>query len=245
MSIASAIQNAQQRVANAYTAISNMGGTLPATQNLANMPTAIASIPTGGSDPQMYKIIGANISVSGYGIQLANFVTAYGSPSVDQYGNATFTEYDYYILDNSMKSNNDATYYFEFTYNYKNSNNNFIMHCENFVQAEINSSRNILAYSWGSATLYTMNTTLVSGNSYKLSVNVNGTTKTYILYDSSGTQLETLTFTDTGADPSSNYECRVGHDSISSGYMQNGTINIANSYVKIGSGQEQYLATIV
>lgn len=64
MSIASAIQNAQQRVANAYTAISNMGGTLPATQDLANMPTAIASIPTGGSDPQMYKIINASVTVS-------------------------------------------------------------------------------------------------------------------------------------------------------------------------------------
>lgn len=69
MSIATAIQNAQQRVANAYTAISNMGGTLPATQNLANMPTAIASIPTGGSsDPQMYRIIGATVIVTGQAV---------------------------------------------------------------------------------------------------------------------------------------------------------------------------------
>ena len=65
MSIASAIQNAQQKIANAYTVISNMGGTLPATQDLANMPTAIASIPTGGgSDPQMYRIINASVTVS-------------------------------------------------------------------------------------------------------------------------------------------------------------------------------------
>ncbi len=48
MSIASAITAAQGRVANAYTAVSNMGGTLPATQNLTNLPTAIESIPTGG-----------------------------------------------------------------------------------------------------------------------------------------------------------------------------------------------------
>ena len=48
MSIATAIQNAQTKVANAYTAISNKGGTLPATQDLANMPTAIDSIPSGG-----------------------------------------------------------------------------------------------------------------------------------------------------------------------------------------------------
>lgn len=44
MSIASAIQQKQQQVADAYTAISNKGGTLPATQDLANMPTAIGSI---------------------------------------------------------------------------------------------------------------------------------------------------------------------------------------------------------
>lgn len=44
MSIATAITAAQGRVADAYTAISNKGGTLPATQNLTNMPTAINSI---------------------------------------------------------------------------------------------------------------------------------------------------------------------------------------------------------
>lgn len=48
MSIATAIQNAQQKVANAYTAVSNKGGTLPSTQNLSNLPTAISSIPAGG-----------------------------------------------------------------------------------------------------------------------------------------------------------------------------------------------------
>ena len=52
MSIASAITAAQGRVADAYTAISAKGGTLPATQNLTNMPTAIASIPSG---PQYYS----------------------------------------------------------------------------------------------------------------------------------------------------------------------------------------------
>lgn len=54
MSIASAIQNAQQKVADVYTAISNKGGTLPATQDLANMPTAITSIPSGG-EPYKYN----------------------------------------------------------------------------------------------------------------------------------------------------------------------------------------------
>ena len=48
MTIASAIVNKQQQVAACYTAISNKGGTLPVTQDVANMPTAIASIPSGG-----------------------------------------------------------------------------------------------------------------------------------------------------------------------------------------------------
>lgn len=47
MSIASAIQNAQQRVANAYDAVETKGGTLPNTQNLSNLPDAILSIPAG------------------------------------------------------------------------------------------------------------------------------------------------------------------------------------------------------
>lgn len=49
MSIATAITAAQGKVAAAYTAVSNKGGTLPATQNLSNLPTAINSITTGGS----------------------------------------------------------------------------------------------------------------------------------------------------------------------------------------------------
>ena len=48
MSIASAIVTKQQQVAAAYTAVSNKGGTLPATQNLTNLATAIDSIPSGG-----------------------------------------------------------------------------------------------------------------------------------------------------------------------------------------------------
>lgn len=52
--IAEAIAAAQQRVAAVYTAISNKGGTLPATQNLSNLPTAIDSIPSGGTTETSY-----------------------------------------------------------------------------------------------------------------------------------------------------------------------------------------------
>lgn len=48
MSIATAITNAQQKVAAAYTAVSNKGGTLPSVRNLSNLPSAITSISGGG-----------------------------------------------------------------------------------------------------------------------------------------------------------------------------------------------------
>ena len=48
MTIASAIATKQQQIADSYTAVSNKGGTLPVTQNLTNLATAISSIPSGG-----------------------------------------------------------------------------------------------------------------------------------------------------------------------------------------------------
>lgn len=66
MSIASAITAAQGKVANAYTAVSSKGGTLPATQNLANLTTAINSIQVGASGRVL------NFSVSSTGQLIRN-----------------------------------------------------------------------------------------------------------------------------------------------------------------------------
>lgn len=60
MSIASAISSAQTKIANAYTAVNSKGGTLPATQNLSNLPTAINSIPSGSSATLITKSITTN-----------------------------------------------------------------------------------------------------------------------------------------------------------------------------------------
>lgn len=54
MSIASAITAAQGRVADCYTSVGTMGGTIPATQNLTNLPAAIESIPTGGGGDTIF-----------------------------------------------------------------------------------------------------------------------------------------------------------------------------------------------
>ena len=46
--IKQAILSLKSRIADAYTAVSQKGGTLPVTKDSANLPTAIASIPSGG-----------------------------------------------------------------------------------------------------------------------------------------------------------------------------------------------------
>lgn len=47
MSIASEITRINNNIASAYTAVNSKGGTLPATQNSANLATAISSVPAG------------------------------------------------------------------------------------------------------------------------------------------------------------------------------------------------------
>lgn len=103
MSIASAIQNAQQKIANAYTAISNMGGTLPATQDLSNMPTAIASIPTGGGKVANFTIVG-NPEINGgvaRGFTASDYVT-FTLTNVP----STITSYEMIFRANTMYNDN-------------------------------------------------------------------------------------------------------------------------------------------
>lgn len=67
MSIATAIQAAQQKVANAYSSVSSKGGTLPSTQNLSNLPSAIESIPSGsgGTEVDACALRGAQSYIEG------------------------------------------------------------------------------------------------------------------------------------------------------------------------------------
>lgn len=67
MSIATAIQNAQGKVANAYTAVSNKGGTLPATRNLSNLPNAINSIQVSSGSLVVPKGVYFTYSTGGVG----------------------------------------------------------------------------------------------------------------------------------------------------------------------------------
>lgn len=56
MSLKTEIEAAKVRIADAYTAIVAKGGTLPATQDSANLPAAIASIPSGGASGLFYEL---------------------------------------------------------------------------------------------------------------------------------------------------------------------------------------------
>jgi hypothetical protein len=82
MSIASAIATKQQQVADSYTAVSNKGGTLPQTQNLTNLATAISSIPSGGGilETIMENVVAGNNPVDTTALataeaQIAAFLT--------------------------------------------------------------------------------------------------------------------------------------------------------------------------
>ena len=57
MTIASEITRIQTNIANAYTAASGKGATLPATENSDNLATCIASIPAGGGGSGKYQLL--------------------------------------------------------------------------------------------------------------------------------------------------------------------------------------------
>ncbi|MBO7712327.1 MAG: hypothetical protein J6S85_02090 [Methanobrevibacter sp.] len=64
--IADAITAAQGRVADCYTSVDTMGGTLPEVQNLTNLPAAIESIPQGGGGDEVlaYNSTGQSLSAN-------------------------------------------------------------------------------------------------------------------------------------------------------------------------------------
>lgn len=52
MSIATELQNLNDNILDAYTAVQGKGGTVPANKNMVNLPTAIAAIPGGTGIPR-------------------------------------------------------------------------------------------------------------------------------------------------------------------------------------------------
>lgn len=99
MSIATAITTAQGRVSNAYTAVSNKGGTLPATQNLSNLPAAIESIPSGGGQTVIAKAV---VGTQSYGVDDKVILVPTGILYTDQIATASSTNVTGTTTDVSM-----------------------------------------------------------------------------------------------------------------------------------------------
>ena len=66
MSIASELQTLNDKILDAYDAVSDKGGTIPSAKNMANLATAIASISGGGGDYMIgdYHVISGTTTMS-------------------------------------------------------------------------------------------------------------------------------------------------------------------------------------
>lgn len=100
MSIASEITRINNNIAASYTAVNNKGGTLPATQNSANLATAIASIPSGSTPTLITKSITQNGT---YNASSDN-ADGYSSVTVNVSGGGGYTELPNYQVSSGVAS---------------------------------------------------------------------------------------------------------------------------------------------
>ena len=100
MSIATAIADAQQKVANAYLVVSNKGGTLPASRNLSNLSVAINSIPSGGGTAPVIQQLDITPTTSSQTYTPVSGVDGYGPVNVS----AVTSAIDNNILATNIKS---------------------------------------------------------------------------------------------------------------------------------------------
>ena len=143
MSIATAITALQGKIANAYTAIENKGGTLPATQNAANLATAIEDIPSGGEGGPIWGI-NALSDVCKTRSDPGN-----GKPTVYFFGGVTKLKFDgiqavgYYPMLKMFANNNSLTSV-SFPDLLSSKNNAFesaFMSCKNLVSVSMPKNR--------------------------------------------------------------------------------------------------------
>ena len=145
MTIASAIENARNKIATAYQTVENMGGTLPTTQNLENLPIAIESVNTTGSliDGSVVEIDTNVTSIRSYA-----FANCTNLNKVILRSNAVVDLSDDTIFENTPIASGEGNIYVpdglvnDYNANYSNYDIN------NFVQATYNT--NLGSNNWAS-----------------------------------------------------------------------------------------------
>ena len=172
MTIASAIENARNKIATAYQTVENMGGTLPTTQNLENLPIAIESVNTTGSliDGSVVEIDTNVTSIRGYA-----FANCTNLNKVILRSNAVVDLSDDSIFENTPIASGEGNIYVpdgllnDYNANYSNYDIN------NFVQATYNT--NLGSNNWASLAYDGTKFVALSTTGY-ISTSTNGTTWT-------------------------------------------------------------------
>ena len=246
MSIATAIQNAQQKVANAYTAVNAKGGTLPATQDLSNLPTAIESISTG-DEITATNTTGSAVSaddrvwVNGEDVYTQNF-TIVGSPTIVNKVVSNFSTSNYLQV-SPMVNTTSGTWTFDVEFTYVTSGastpqpivffedsgyDNFAIFILNdHINANIPSN-----ISAGYEMLYSPST-LTSGETYHLQLELTAnSSKIYI--KNNGSIIETLSAESGTYMPTSIIGFTLGGEG-SGNYYFSGSINLNNTNIKINN----------
>lgn len=95
MTIASEITRIKNNIANTYTALSDKGATMPATQNSANLANTVASIPAGGGD----TVTAVNYTGSAITAGDKVWLNKKANMSASAVAVSTSSSYDVYIIE--------------------------------------------------------------------------------------------------------------------------------------------------
>lgn len=123
----------------------------------------------------------------------------------------------------------------EYTVKFTTSSNittaQIILHSENFIALEINSSGYLFSWDWSTST--SKNVLQVSANTtYWVKVQISGTTRTFYTSTDGVNYTQQLSYSDTSINISDNYECRLGLSSSNDNNPFLGSMDLGETYVK-------------
>lgn len=106
-----------------------------------------------------------------------------------------------------------------------------ILHSENFIAVEINTSGYLFSWDW--TTSASKNILQVSANTtYWLKIQISGTTRTFFTSTDGINYTQQLSYIDTEINISDNYECRLGLSSSNNNNPFLGSIDLNETYIR-------------